>query len=128
MFPESTRRVWSNSEFQVTARGNRTGLRLAGPTLRSSPELASIKSQPVVAGSVQVPPDGAALVLLSECQTIGGYPQIAHIISADLPCLTTAQPGRRIRFEEVSLEMARQAWADAQRECLALRLTLQIRG
>jgi antagonist of KipI len=73
-------------------------------------------SQPVVAGSVQVPPDGRPIVLLAERQTIGGYPQIGHVISADLPKLARAWPGTRLRFREVTLEEARAAWAGLRRE------------
>jgi allophanate hydrolase subunit 2 len=55
-------------------------------------------------------------VLMAECQTIGGYPQIGHVISADLPALARALPGTPVSFEEVTLDEARAAWHDLRRE------------
>ncbi len=119
-FPESAKRSWCDEEFRITAKGNRTGLRLAGTLLATTREQALLRSQPVVAGSVQVPPDGVPVVLLGECQTIGGYPQLAHIISADLAVIATSLPGCRIRFREITLDEARQAWLEAGREVSVL--------
>ena len=73
-------------------------------------------SQPVVFGSVQVPPHGQPIVLMSERQTIGGYPQIGHVISADIPRLARAWPGTKVRFRQVELDEARHAWNELQRE------------
>ena len=81
-------------------------------------------SQPVVAGSVQVPPDGKPIILLSERQTIGGYPQIAHVISADLPKLARAWPGTPIRFREVTLDEARIAWHSLKEQSALLQTGL----
>ena len=66
-------------------------------------------SQPVVCGSVQVPPDGQPIVLFVEHQTTGGYPKIANVISADLPSVGQLRPRDRIRFQEVSFAEARAA-------------------
>jgi antagonist of KipI len=83
-------------------------------------------SQPVAAGSVQVPPDGLPIVLMSERQTIGGYPQIGHVISADLPLLARAWPGTDLRFREVSLDEARAAWRALQQEIEMLQTGLRM--
>ena len=91
------------------------GIRLKGPKLKLS-EPREMVSQPVVAGSIQVPPDGQPIVLMTERQTIGGYPQIGHVISADIPKLARAWPGTRVNFHEVSLEEARAAWKKLRRE------------
>jgi hypothetical protein len=92
---------------------DRMGVRLDGATLGLT-EPRELVSQPVVPGSIQVPPDGQPIVLMPECQTIGGYPQIGHVISADLPKLARAWPGTPIRFREVSLDEARRAWLEQQ--------------
>jgi KipI family sensor histidine kinase inhibitor len=114
-----------NSIYQTTSSGDRTGMRLKGPklTLHIPRELVS---QPVVGGSIQVPPDGMPIVLLSECQTIGGYPQIGHVISADLPALARALPGTPVTFREVSLVEARQAWKDLRRDLSLLYTGLSL--
>jgi antagonist of KipI len=84
-------------------------------------------SQPVVCGSVQVPPDGQPIVLMSERQTIGGYPQIGHVISADIPKLARAWPGTQVYFREVSLDEARHAWDELQRELAILNVGLMMK-
>jgi antagonist of KipI len=55
-----------------------------------------------------VPGDGQPIVLLADAQTIGGYPQVAHVITVDLPLLAQLRPGDRVRFREVALEEAQK--------------------
>jgi KipI family sensor histidine kinase inhibitor len=114
-FSEGVRKVFENAIYQTSAAADRMGVRLDGPALERERKEEMV-SQPVVAGSVQVPPDGRPIVLLAERQTIGGYPQIGHVISADLPKLARAWPGTRLRFREVTLDEARAAWAGLRRE------------
>jgi antagonist of KipI len=103
------------------------GARLDGNALTCS-DAGGMVSQPLVAGSVQVPPDGKPILLMQDRQTIGGYPQIAHVISADLPKLSRAWPGTRIRFTEVTLDEARLAWARHQQELTILRIGLDFKS
>jgi biotin-dependent carboxylase-like uncharacterized protein len=107
-------------EWTVAPASDRVGLRLAGPDLageaRSSwPELAS---HGVVWGAVQVPPDGAPIVLLADHQTMGGYPVVAVAIAADRPRLGQLRPGSPIRFERTDLATARDELR-RQRQLLA---------
>ena len=76
-------------------------------------------SATVVPGTVQVPPDGQPIILMADAQTIGGYPQIAHVVSADLPLVAQVRPGDRVRFREVTLDEAHRA-AHAREHALAL--------
>ncbi|MCF8199940.1 MAG: biotin-dependent carboxyltransferase family protein [Sulfuritalea sp.] len=97
-------------EFIVSPQADRMGLRLAGPRLEHDPRYgADIVSDGVTPGTIQVPADGNPIVLLADCQTIGGYPKIATVISADLPRLGHALPGQKLRFAEVSIEEAQAA-------------------
>lgn len=66
----------------------------------------SMTSEPVVCGSVQIPPSGHPIVLLSECQTVGGYAKIATVIHADISVMAQLRPGDRVRFCRVSLDEA----------------------
>ena len=72
-------------------------------------------------GAIQVLPSGEALLLMADRQTVGGYPKIAVVISADLPKAAQLCPGHRIQFRAVSLEEAHQALA-AQERRIALNL------
>ena len=66
----------------------------------------NIKSEGLVRGVIQVPADGKPIILLSDHGTIGGYPKIAIVISADLDKLGQLIPDTDINFKEVSLEEA----------------------
>lgn len=122
-FGDETRKTFVSATYQLSPVSDRTAARLDGPQLNLT-ESRELVSQPVVAGSVQVPPDGRPIVLMAERQTIGGYPQIGHVISADLAKLARAWPGTRIRFREVTIDEAREAWRELQRELALLQAGL----
>ena len=112
-----------NDEFIVSREADRMGLRLDGPRLEHDPARgADIVSDGVTPGVIQVPGDGRPIILLADCQTVGGYPKIATVIDADLPRLGRALPGQALRFVEVGIEQAiaarRQAASDLA-ECIA---------
>ena len=106
--------------FKVTSKSDRMGVRLIGPEMarRDARELVSAT---VVPGTVQVPPDGQPIVLMADAQTIGGYPQIAHVISVDLPLVAQLKPGDTLRFREVTLAVAQQLILDRARALALLR-------
>ena len=112
-----------NDEFTVSREADRMGLRLDGPRLEHDPAFgADIVSDAVTPGVIQVPGDGRPIVLLADCQTVGGYPKIATVISADLPRLAHAGPGQTLHFVEVSIEealAARRRAATTLAECIA---------
>ncbi|MFM7556007.1 MAG: hypothetical protein ACKPAH_12030, partial [Verrucomicrobiota bacterium] len=58
----------------------------------------SLISEPVLPGSIQVPPDGQPIVTLHDGPTLGGYPKIAWIDPIDLPRLVQRRPGQPVRF------------------------------
>jgi KipI family sensor histidine kinase inhibitor len=125
-FTEQAHRVFSGTFYEISPSFDRTGTRLQGPKLLLK-EPREMISQPVVFGSVQVPPDGQPIVLMSERQTIGGYPQIGHVISADIPKLARAWPGAQVRFREVDLDEARHAWNELQRDLGILNTGLMMK-
>ena len=47
------------------------------------------RSEGITKGAIQVPADGQPIVLLTDHPTIGGYPKIANVISADYDLLDT---------------------------------------
>jgi antagonist of KipI len=100
--------------FVVTPDGNRMGLRLRGPALPVPPR--EIVSEPVCPGTVQVTREGQCIVLGVDGQTIGGYPKIAHVISADLDRLGQLRPGQGVRFAPVALEEAEELAARRRTE------------
>ena len=100
------------STFTVTAQSNRMGCRLAGPEiLRDTDAPQSIISEPIMPGNVQVPADGQPIVLLKE-QTIGGYTNIATVISPDIFRMAQAGPGDTVQFIHVTLDEAHRIYRD----------------
>jgi len=55
----------------------------------------------MVTGAVQVPPDGRPIVLLPDHATVGGYPVVACVVTADLGHLGQLRPGDEVTFVEV---------------------------
>ncbi|MEO8458924.1 MAG: biotin-dependent carboxyltransferase family protein [Dokdonella sp.] len=109
-------------EWKVDAASNRQGLRLQGLTLRlrETKELDANSriSEPVMPGTVQLPPDGKPIVLLADAQSHGGYPRIGHCIAVDRPRLAQLRTGDVVRFAPCTHEDARRL-AREQRQRLA---------
>lgn len=107
--PESIA-AFQNEEWEATVEQDRMGLRLRGTALAHiSAAATDIVSDAVTPGAIQVPANGQPIVLLADGQTVGGYPKIATVISADLPKLAHLKPGSRLRFQCVTAAQARQA-------------------
>jgi biotin-dependent carboxylase-like uncharacterized protein len=92
--------------FLVGADSDRMGLRLEGAPLDAVPEPDRI-SMPICPGALQRT-DAGLIVLGVACGTMGGYPHVAHVISADLDRLGQLRPGERVRFRRITLEEARR--------------------
>lgn len=116
LFPASEIERFQATSFKRDTRGNRMGVRIL-PDGDGFGLAASLKvlSETIVPGDIQITGDGTPYVLLSECQTTGGYPRIGCVLPADLPKVAQAQPGGKLRFEFVSLEEAVQLEAREQR-------------
>jgi biotin-dependent carboxylase-like uncharacterized protein len=104
-FSSEAQNSFFNEEFSVTKLTDRMGIRLSGHKLENTIS-TNIKSEGLVRGAIQVPADGNPIIMLSDHGTIGGYPKIGVIISADLDRVGQLTPGSIINFKEVSLEEA----------------------
>jgi biotin-dependent carboxylase-like uncharacterized protein len=94
-FTEHARAQFFSAEWTVSARSDRTGFRLEGPRLEVP---ASIRSEPVLPGSFQIPGNGLPIVTMADGPTVGGYAKIAVLKQADIDWLAQCRPGTRIRF------------------------------
>ena len=106
--------------FKVASDSDRMGARLEGPELQRT-EPGDLLSEAVAPGTLQVPPDGQPILLLGDCQTIGGYPKIAHVITVDLPIAAQLWPGNSVRFEEVPLAEAETLLRERERDFARFR-------
>lgn len=122
-FTDAAWATFVGAGFTVSREADRMGLRLDGPRLEhDAAHGADIISDAVTPGAIQVPGDGRPIVLLADCQTVGGYPKIATVIAADLPRLGHALPGQILRFVEVGVDealAARREAAAALAQCIA---------
>jgi biotin-dependent carboxylase-like uncharacterized protein len=100
-FTEDAVRTLLSATYTVSARADRMGYRLDGPTLTHA-KGSNIVSDGIAVGSIQVPGSGQPIVLLADAQTTGGYPKIATVISADVPRVGRRRPGDPIRFAAVT--------------------------
>ena len=104
-FSDKAKEIFLKNEFVVSKFTDRMGMRLEGQILENI-ENTNIKSEGIVKGVMQVASDGNPIIMLADHGTIGGYPKIANIISADFDKLSQAVPGSKITFKEVNLEEA----------------------
>jgi 5-oxoprolinase (ATP-hydrolysing) subunit C len=83
--------------YTIAPTSDRTGTRLVGPrlTLRAG---AARASAPMVRGAVEVPPDGAPIVLGPDHPTTGGYPVLACVASRDFGRFMGIPLGMAVRF------------------------------
>ena len=124
-FTSDAQQALVTSVFTVTADSDRMGARLDGPELKRS-EPGDLLSEAVAPGTLQVPPNGQPILLLGDCQTIGGYPKIAHVITVDLPIAAQLWPGQTVRFEEVSLAEAQRLLRDREENFARFRVGLSL--
>ena len=104
-FSENSKKNFFENNFQVSKLSDRMGMRLEGCKIDNIFE-TNIKSEGLVKGVIQVPADGNPIIMLSDHGTIGGYPKIAVVISADYDKLVQIVPGSIIKFKEVNLSDA----------------------
>lgn len=105
--------------FSMSPQSDRMGLRLTGPALTRAGS-GDLLSSAVAPGTVQVPPDGHPVILMADAQTIGGYPQAAHVIAVDLPLVAQLRPGDSLQFVEVTLAEAQRLAQARERELAIL--------
>ena len=108
-FSEKAKQIFFSREFIVSKLTDRMGMRLEGQKIENIAE-ANIKSEGLIKGVIQVPPDGNPIIMLSDHGTIGGYPKIAIVISADYDRLTQLTPGSKIKFKSVELNEAERLY------------------
>ena len=104
-FSEKSKKIFFEKEFIVSKLSDRMGMRLEGPKIENVVD-TNIKSEGLIKGVIQVPADGNPIIMLSDHGTIGGYPKIGVVISADYDRLVQLTPGSKIRFKEVELSSA----------------------
>ena len=104
-FSTKAQKLFFEKEFTVTKLSDRMGMRLEGPFIDNIVD-TNIRSEGLIKGVIQVPADGNPIIMLSDHGTIGGYPKIGVVISADYDKLVQLAPGSKIKFQEIKLSDA----------------------
>ncbi len=114
-FSKKSQEDFFSKGYKVTKLTDRMGMRLEGQKLENTVN-KNIKSEGITKGSIQVPGDGQPIILLSDHPTIGGYPKIANVITADYDKLVQKTPGTIIKFKLVNLDVAENAFQEYVRK------------
>jgi KipI family sensor histidine kinase inhibitor len=118
-FPPDALELLERARFTVTSQSNRMGYRLAGAAIPRLAEREMI-SDAAFTGAIQVPTSGEPILLMADRQTTGGYPQLAVVITADLPVAAQLAPGDWIEFRVCSRSEALSALVAQEARLLAL--------
>jgi 5-oxoprolinase (ATP-hydrolysing) subunit C len=116
-FADEQKNLFLDGEWKISATSDRMGYRLEGPAIKHL-HGHNIVSDGTVSGSIQVPGNGAPIVLMPDRGTSGGYPKIATVISADHGRFAQITAGTGFRFKAVSMA---EAQAEARKFAELLR-------
>jgi biotin-dependent carboxylase-like uncharacterized protein len=104
-FSKEGKKIFFEKEFTVSKLSDRMGMRLEGQNIENIVD-TNIRSEGLIKGVIQVPADGNPIIMLSDHGTIGGYPKIGVVISADYDKLVQLSSGSKIKFQEIELSDA----------------------
>lgn len=96
-FAPAARAALFAAPFTVTEHGDRVGVRLRGARLERV-RTGELPSEGVVAGAIQVPPDGQPLIFGPDHPVTGGYPVIAVLTENARDASAQLRPGQQVRF------------------------------
>jgi antagonist of KipI len=108
------------TSFVITQQSDRMGYRLNNiplPVMKNE----EVISTAVSFGTVQLLPDGKLIVLMADHQTTGGYPRVAHVISAHHSRLAQLKAGDKIHFHFTDQSTAEDLWMKQQQHLLQLQ-------
>ena len=117
-FPSDALDALERTRFIISPQSNRMGYRLQGGLI---PRLADREmiSDAAFIGAIQVPSSGEPILLMADRQTTGGYPQLAVVITADVPLAAQLSPGDWIEFRVCSRSEALSALVAQEARLLA---------
>ena len=101
-FSKEEQNLFQQTTWTIHPQSNRMAYQLEGNAiaLTSKKELVSTAVMP---GLVQITPAGTPFILMADAQTMGGYPRIARIHSADRNILAQCRPGYHLTFKKYEL-------------------------
>ena len=119
MFSKQGIKTFLGSEYTVTNEFDRMGCRIEREPVEHAGD-GNINTDGISMGSIQVPLNGQPIIMLADRQSTGGYPKIGTVITVDFAKIAQARPGQKIRFIEVSLDLAQDLYIRELNELNAL--------
>jgi len=110
-FSKESQKDFFSKEYKISNLTDRMGMRLEGTVMKNIVN-TNIRSEGITKGAIQVPADGQPIILLTDYPTIGGYPKIANVTSADYNLLIQKAPGEKILFKLIKLQEAEQLYKE----------------
>ena len=86
------------TNWQVTNRSDRVGMRLVGMPLEYRWLDRQLPSEGATRGAIQVPPNGFPVILGPDHPVTGGYPVIGVVIDDDIDRVAQARAGQTVRL------------------------------
>ena len=123
--PSKEKDIFTKIKYKVATGSNRMAYRLEGGALRggSGHEL----SRPTTFGTIQLPPEGNPIVLMADCQTVGGDSVLGGVITFDHLLLAQLAPGDQLCFKAVNLDIAHDLLLCQNRDLRELGKTVKNR-
>lgn len=124
-FPEEEIRNFFWYGAKITNEFDRMGCRLEREKPLRHKGDGNIITDGIAFGSIQVPPNGQPIIMLADRQSTGGYTKIGSVISVDLPKLVQCMAGYKVRFVQVSIELAQELYVRQMKEFESLEERLE---
>ncbi|HEX7905710.1 MAG TPA: biotin-dependent carboxyltransferase family protein [Chitinophagaceae bacterium] len=117
---DTSKEKFTQQSFIISTQSDRMGYQLKSePLLRNTTE--EIVSSGVNFGTIQLLPGAQLIILMADHQTTGGYPKVAHVITAHHSKLAQMKPGDAIHFQFTDLTIAEDLFIKQQRHLQQLQ-------
>jgi len=120
MLSDDSKELFIRQSYTITTQSDRMGYQIKGEPIFADPNEEVISSG-VNFGTIQLLPGGQLTILMADHQTTGGYPRLAHVISAHHYKLAQMKPGDAIRFQFVNMSTAEELLIKQHQHLLQLR-------
>lgn len=122
----SAKESFEMTSFVITNQSDRMGYRLNNIPL-SCITNEEVISSAVSFGTIQLLPDGKLIVLMADHQTTGGYPRLAHVITAHHKELAQMKAGDKIHFRFTNQQTAEELMIKQQQHLQQLQNACKFR-
>ncbi len=117
---DESKETFTSAQFIINKQSDRMGYRLSNKPLVATTTEEMI-SAAVSFGTIQLLPDGKLIVLMADHQTTGGYPKIAHVITAHHSKLAQLKAGDSAWFRFTDQQTAETLLMQQQQHLLQLQ-------